>query len=222
VTTTPGRVDRPLPRGQHALPREVVASAQRRRMLDGVVEAVGEKGYPATTVADVIARAGVSRSTFYEHFSDKEECFLEAYEDSARTHFERVVAAGASASDDPFERFRAAVRAYLDALAEQPDYARTFTVEIAAAGPGAREPRRRIQLRYVDLIRAWHTEMRRQRPDLPPVPDEVFEATVTAANQLVAERIQEGEAARLPELERLVVYTYLALLGLHEEARAAL
>jgi AcrR family transcriptional regulator len=222
MTREPVDVSRPLPRGQHALPPAVVAKQQRRRMFDGMVQAVAEKGYPATTVADVIARAGVSRSTFYEHFSDKEDCFLAAYAEGAKELFDRVLAEGAAAPDDPFARFRAAIRAYLEGLAERPDYTRTFLVEIFAAGSKARERRRKTQRRYTDLIRAWHTEMRRLRPELPPVPDEVFEAAVTAGNQLVADGMRKLGAARLPELEPVVVYTYLSLLGLHEEARAAL
>src|SRR3954449_330700 len=96
---------RGLPRGQHALPRHVVVVAQKRRMHEGVVRAVAEKGYPATTVTDIIGNAGVSRSTFYEHFSDKEDCFLSAYDEGAEVHFQQVVRAGVRAPDDPFARF---------------------------------------------------------------------------------------------------------------------
>jgi hypothetical protein len=71
-------------------------------------------------------------------------------------------------------------------------------------------------------MRAWHTAMRKLRPALPPLPDEVFATAVTAGNELIAERIREGGADRLHELEGLIVYTYLALMGLHAEARAAL
>jgi AcrR family transcriptional regulator len=222
MTSEPIQTRRSLPRGQHALPREVVAEVQRARILDGIVRAVAEKGYAAATVADAIKIAGVSRSTFYEYFSDKEDCFLAAYEQGAVQHFQRVVDAGAGASDDPFERFRASIRAYLEGLAEDPEYAHTFLVEILAAGPRAREYRRRAHRRYEDLIRAWHAQMQRQRPELRPLPDEVFEAAVTAGNELVAEPLREGGAGRLPGLERLIVYTYFALLGLHDEARAVL
>src|SRR5207249_11332900 len=64
----PDSVDTPLPRvlprGPHGLAREVVQASQRARMLDAMAEAVAEKGYGAVSVADVIARAGVSRKTF--------------------------------------------------------------------------------------------------------------------------------------------------------------
>ena len=73
-----------LPRGPHRLAREEVLASQRGRMLAAIAEAVAEKGYAATTVADVVGRAGVSRKTFYEHFADKEECFLAAWDAGRR------------------------------------------------------------------------------------------------------------------------------------------
>jgi AcrR family transcriptional regulator len=218
----PREKPRPLPRGQHALPREVVSDAQRRRIFESVVRAVAQKGYAATTVSDVIALAGVSRSTFYQLFSDKEDCYLAAYDDGAEAMFQAVVESGAAASDDPFDRFRASIAAYLEALADTPEYGTTFTIEILAAGPVAREHRERAQHQYVELMKAWHNAMRRDRPELPPLPDEVFATAVTAGNELIAERIRAEGAEGLRELEGLIVYTYLALMGLPEEARAAL
>ena len=69
-----------LPSGRHGLTRDVVVASQRTRLVDAMAQIVAEKGYPATTVADVVERAGVSRRTFYEQFADKEACFLAAYD----------------------------------------------------------------------------------------------------------------------------------------------
>ena len=68
---------RPLPRRPRGLTRDEVLASQRGRMIAAMAETVAAKGYAATTVADVVARAGVSRKTFYEHFADREECFLD-------------------------------------------------------------------------------------------------------------------------------------------------
>src|ERR687889_66607 len=78
--TAPRSLDRPLPRGRNAAPREVVRESQRGRLLGAMAACVGESGYADVSVADVIARAGVSRKTFYEHFDNKLECFLAAYD----------------------------------------------------------------------------------------------------------------------------------------------
>ena len=71
---------RVLPRGRYAAPRAVVAESQRERLLVAMADATAAKGYANVAVADVIERAGVSRRSFYEHFANKEECFLAAYD----------------------------------------------------------------------------------------------------------------------------------------------
>ena len=78
------------PRGRHRLPPEVVARSQRERLLEAAVRVVAAKGYAATTVGDLTKEAGVSRTTFYELFEDKEACFLAAYDNAV----EALVAPG--------------------------------------------------------------------------------------------------------------------------------
>ena len=73
-------VDGPLPSGRHSLTRDAVLASQRGRLLDAMAEAVAEHSYGATTIAHVVSHAGVSRKTFYEHFRDKEHCFLAMYD----------------------------------------------------------------------------------------------------------------------------------------------
>src|SRR5258707_2850574 len=89
----------PLPRGRHAAPPEVVWESQRGRMLEAMALAVAEKGYAATAVADVIARAGVSRKTFYEHFANREACFLAAYDAGVEALLAAIDEAIAAAPD---------------------------------------------------------------------------------------------------------------------------
>src|ERR687887_842834 len=88
----------PLPRGPHGLPRDVVVKSQRSRMLGALVEVVAEKGYAATTVADIIGRAGVSRTTFYQQFKDKEDCFLVAHQRGGEGERRKVIEAGEAGS----------------------------------------------------------------------------------------------------------------------------
>src|SRR4051812_31599343 len=143
-----------LPRGRHAAPREVVRESQRGRMLAAMAGAVGEKGYGAVAVADVIARARVSRKTFYEHFRDKEECFLAAYDAGVEVMLDTIAAAGRD-EDDLVRRARARIRAYLQTLAAEPAFARTFLIEITAAGPRALERRRAVHDRFAELSREF-------------------------------------------------------------------
>jgi AcrR family transcriptional regulator len=70
----------PLPRGRHGLSREAVEGSQRTRLLRAMVDVMADKGYAGTSVADILRRARVSRETFYELFSSKEDCFMSAFE----------------------------------------------------------------------------------------------------------------------------------------------
>ena len=77
---TPDTAPARLPRGRHGLSREEVVESQRGRLLRAMADAVADKGYAETSVAEVIARAGVSRETFYEQFSSKEDCFHDTFD----------------------------------------------------------------------------------------------------------------------------------------------
>jgi AcrR family transcriptional regulator len=210
----PLRLPRALPRGHHRLARDVVLLSQRSRLLEAIVAAVAEKGWPATTVADVTARAGVSRATFYEQFSDREDCFLAAYEAGARVHFDHVVAAGRGPGD-ALERLRAAVHAYLEVLAAEPAWARTFILEIVAAGPRALASRLAVHRRYAGVLRDWHEYVRAQDGRVAALPEEFFVAAVGAINELVTDRVRRDETHRLAELGPVLTRVLTSLLGAH-------
>jgi AcrR family transcriptional regulator len=202
-----------LPRGPHGLPRDVVERAQRSRLEAALVDAVSSKGYVATTVADIIAGAGVSRTTFYQQFKDKEDCFLAAYQRGGEAQLGRVVEAVESA-DDPLERLKRNLHAYLTALVEYPACARAFLLEVAAAGPRAMAIREGIKRRYVDLLRQLYDGFRERSPELAELPVEVFQAAVAAVDDLVVRCLLEGDVAELRRLEPTAVYVELALFGL--------
>ncbi|MBO0804409.1 MAG: TetR/AcrR family transcriptional regulator [Nocardiopsaceae bacterium] len=121
-----------------------------------MAEAMAEKGYAATSVGDVLNRAGVSRRAFYQVFGSKLDCFLAAFDGARDILIERIregaMAASADragetgqaggigragAANDPVGRFEAAITAYLSALAGELAFARLFLVESYAAGPEA-------------------------------------------------------------------------------------
>jgi AcrR family transcriptional regulator len=207
-----GAVPRPLPRGPHNLARNDVLASQRQRMLDAMAETVAVKGYAGTTVGDVVAGAGVSRKTFYEHFRDKEECFLAAFDSGVEVLLDAI----ASAQPDEPTRMslvRARVRAYLRTLAARPAFARTFLIEVFAAGPRALDRRQRVLTRFEEFLQSLHAEARREFPDLPEVADVVWVAAVGALNEVVTQRVRVGRTEELPELEDALVEIQAALLG---------
>ena len=205
-------IPRRLPRGSHGLDRELVAASQRTRLLDAVGRAVADKGYSGATIDDIVRAAGVSKMTFYQHFRDKEDCFVAAYEAAGEELFERVRAAN-TRPEGWLERTAAGIRAYLTWLAGDPALARAFLIEVAAAGPRAAECRERVRDRYAELMRELQDEARADIPSLPRLPAEIFHALVAAVDDLVVGRIRESGAEDLPRLEPILLHLEVALLA---------
>jgi AcrR family transcriptional regulator len=195
-----------LPRGRHAAPREVVWESQRDRMLAAIAAAVAEKGYARTAVADVLERAGVSRKTFYEHFANKEACFLAAYDAGVELILGAIAAATAAAGDDLVARAREGTRTYLELLAANPDFARTFLVEVLGAGPEALARRTAVHVRFAQQMELAFVGAGRPDPY-------VFRACVGAIHELVTDRLLAEGAAALPTLLDELLQIQLRLVG---------
>jgi AcrR family transcriptional regulator len=177
------------------LPPAEVAANQRERLFAAMVAVVDEKGFEATTVADLIALSGVSRTTFYEHFDDKRDCFVAAVESLVDSTMElaarRFAAAGSMET-----RARALLDTYVELVVSQPAASRMFFVESYAAGPGAVNTIWRAIEGFESLIA--------EIPELGEVPDEMRKAVIGALYLMVHSRLyrrQEGELTALaPQL----------------------
>ncbi len=179
-----------------------------------MVEIVAEKGYAAATVGEVVTRARVSRSSFYAQFSDKEGCFVEASAEGRSRLFVRVrkAARGVSLKSPPELRLRAALRAYLCCLRDEPALATVLYVEwlgVRSRGVPRLEGGRDD---FAAMTAAWHARARRRHPGWPEVPPRVFVALIGATEELVREQVWGGHIERLPELEEVVVAVHLRLL----------
>jgi AcrR family transcriptional regulator len=160
------------------------ADAVRLDLTSGLAAAVAEKGYAASTIADIVAHARVSKRTFYEHFADKEECLMALYGQASDSLLEVVRSAGRP--DQPWrERVHEGVAAYLAALEAQPTVARTLLVEAQAAGPRAYRLRQETQRRFAKGLVALVEEVRPANPELAPLPVELAIAVVGGVNELL-------------------------------------
>ena len=204
-----------LPSGRHGLTREAVMASQRARLVEAMAHVVAEKGYAATTVADVVERAGVSRRTFYEQFTDKEGCFLAAYDAGLAAVLARIgQTAGAAAPPGGWrERARAGVVGFLDLLVAEPAFARALQVEILTAGPAALERRAGMLATFSAVWRGVYEAARAEDPARPPLPDEVFAVLTAGIEELVRACLRTRGAAALPELADPILRTVFAVFG---------
>ena len=124
-----------LPRGRHGLSREFIAENQRQRLLAAIAGSLDEHGYDRATVAAVSGRAGVSKSDFYRHFANKDECFFAAYDQSVEWLRGEVLEACAGRAEWA-GGVCAGLSAALCGLAAEPAKANLLLVEGLRAGPG--------------------------------------------------------------------------------------
>lgn len=133
-----------FPSGVRRLPADLIKAVQRERLIVAMLNAVAELGYLGTNVQDVIDRAGVSRPTFYEHFSNKEDCFLAAFDTSAERLVRKMRLAVNKGGEVWRDRVRYGLEALLRLAAREPEIARAMVVEARAASAAA--VNRRVEL----------------------------------------------------------------------------
>jgi AcrR family transcriptional regulator len=171
-------------------------------MRGAIVDLVAAHGYAGTTVGGIAAKAGVSRTTFYEHFESKEDCFRVAY-DAVCGEIVQAIAARAAGIEDKREQLRTGIEAYLDYGAEHPAAAATFIVEVHRAGPEALEQRSQVLKRFCEVLD-------QNSPDTPPA---ASMAAIVAIDAMAHDLIRRGKASEVPKLAADARYVAEKLLG---------
>jgi len=206
-----------LPAGRHGLPREFIVQNQRERIVTALVDTVAEHGYNATTVAKITKAAGVSRRTFYEHFADKEACFLAAYE-MVTDHIAASMRAAAESFDEWPQQVRAALATMLRFLAGEPELARLCMIEPVAAGGEIAARHRTSMQSLVEILKAGRPEHGGEHP----LPEATEEALVGGIVSLIVREISAGRGSELesllPDLAELTLAPYI---GAEEASRLA-
>ncbi|HEX5309362.1 MAG TPA: TetR/AcrR family transcriptional regulator [Solirubrobacteraceae bacterium] len=199
-TRPQGRRSRGLPRGPQALPPDQVAADQRERLYEAMIQAVNERGFVATTISDLVARAGVSRRSFYEHFENKEECLLATYD----ALIERLTTRLAESFDPEAEwtvQIDSFVRALFEASSDRPDAARLVSVEMGAAGPVGIER----WARDADRLAQFVSYICSRAPDGGRPPPALARAIVGALRTILYSRVRRERSSRSlkSELQKL-------------------
>lgn len=181
-----------------------------------MTEAVAEKGYANTVVADVVAWSGVSRATFYQMFRDKDDCFRAAFEAHAEL-VALVMTTGLEqlrqSSDTAIEKLDRILSLYLASLANAPALAQVFLVEVYAAGPKLIEQRKASLELFVDVVAATHEG---EDGLLGTRDDQRFAAEfiVAAVSSMVTNIVGLGDTEKLPDLHDKLMALARTLLNL--------
>jgi AcrR family transcriptional regulator len=211
------RMPHQLPSGRHGLPRSFVENNQRQRILRAVVEVASGTGYGGLTVRDVIERAGVSRRTFYEHFENKDQAFLAAY-DLVVSRLAVEVEASTTRGVSWSEKVGLGLNTFLDRLASDPALAHLCVVDILAAGP----PALAIRSGAMEAFRNFLHPGLNEGPEGLPIPALAAETAIGGAYEVVYSLVLQGRAAELPLLlPDLLQIVLLPFLGAHAAAAEA-
>ncbi len=194
---------------------------QRERILAAMTAAAAEEGYRRLSVQSVLERAGVSRPTFYEHFADKEDCFLAALDAAGERFYERISEA-AQIGADWRARLRSGIVELVSLVAEQPDAARMLIIEGRAASPSALDHRDALLDRFASCVaRTVGDEVSEPAAasGLTPV------GVIGGIESLLYSRLYRDElddlASLVPSLMYFAVLPYLGPEAAQEEMRAS-
>jgi AcrR family transcriptional regulator len=193
---------------------------KREKILVGILEEVGENGYDATSVRTILARTGLYRQAFYDHFPDKDACFQRAFE-AGVDRLETLAAAAAEGEKDWRGRLRAGLAAVLESLDAEPEIGRALVVEVHAAGPQPLRRRAEAMKKLTDFI-----DLARYEADLGSAPPEIASEGIAAGiHAIVHARLATGAKGGfrelLPEFMYFAVLPYFGAESAAEEMRAA-
>jgi AcrR family transcriptional regulator len=195
--------DGKFPSGVRKLPSDLVSAVQRERLIVAMLRAASELGYRETNVQDVIERAGVSRPTFYEHFANKEACFLAAFDATATRLSDRVAAATRKGGDNLRDRLRFGLETILHFAATERDAARTLIVEARAASAEAVMRRDDLLDHFADCIDA---QVRELLPGVPSYSPVTAAGIVGGIEALLYSRLNKGELEDFDSLLPSMMY----------------
>lgn len=182
----------------------------RLRLLDGLATSIGERGYRASTVADIVRHARTSKRTFYGQFASKEECFLELL----RTDIERLgekIAAAVDPEADWHRQIRQAVEAYVGHIESRPAITLSWIRELPSLGGVERPVRRRGQQLLSDLLIGLSASPGFRRAELPPLTAPLAVILLGGLRELTAVAVEDGRPVR--EIVEPAVDASVALLG---------
>lgn len=176
--------------------------SKREQILDGMLDAVGEVGYEATSVRTVLDRTNLYRQAFYDHFSSKEDCYLQAYDAGIR-RIEAGLRAAAAGDTAWTGQLRAGMGAFLDFLDTEPNVGRALIVEVHPAGGEALAKRAAAMRRAQEFLERGRSASSANGSDPPQLAPE---AIASGIHMIVHSRLAAGEPGGFRELLGELMY----------------
>lgn len=165
-----------------------------------MVEAVARHGYAGTTLRELVGLAGVSRSTFYQHFESKQDCFLSTFDEIVTILSKRV--GEAYRTDGDFRgRLVTALRAFMDLAVEEPAAARLAAVESLTLGAAGVAHRERASEGFEALVQQSFDHS----PSRQAVSPVTVRAIVAGIRGVAYRRLRTGRPEDLPNLVETLV-----------------
>ncbi len=193
-------------------------TGKRERILQGMLESVGSKGYERTSVQDVLDSAGLYRQAFYDYFEDKEDCYLQAI-DAGSAWVELAMREAAAGEEAGWRnQLRGALAGLLRFLDEEPAVGRALLVEVHAAGPRAVEKRMEAMERAVVMMDLAREESSSVAPAISA--EAIVAGMLAVLHTRLAAQQTEGFVRLLPELMYLAVLPYFGADAAAAEMRA--
>lgn len=201
-----------LPKGRHKLSRAQVATSQRTRLLQATVELGVKRGFTSLTLTDLVRRAHVARSTFYEHFADKQQCFLATFDYAADRVLEAVLALQPLRADEMAAPVDAHIARLLQLCLQEPGLVRLVATDAEVLGSEATVRQRAIRNRLADGLVALRDFLRRDDPRLAPISHVRALAIVGAVTEVLQHTFYSSGIAAIPSLQPELSTLVLALL----------
>jgi AcrR family transcriptional regulator len=185
-----------------SVPQDIGVQTQRHRILEAMAKSCAEKTFSATTIADIVSHASISRGTFYKHFTNKQDCFYAAADTFLLELQSAAAIAYARSADLPTEMVCGVISAVLETLAAKPEQARLLLVEAPLVDP-------EIVRRYRNFVMGALEKQLRAGGMIGHGKADP-EIAFGRAKVLIADYVAAGQVEQLPEL--LPELVYIALL----------
>lgn len=208
AVTTAQTADRDEPRA--AAPAGTPANPFRQRLLDALAESIAQDGYRATTVADIVRRARTSRRTFYEHFADKEACFIALLTD-ASTDVIRRISAAVDSEAPPETQIRQAITAWIEAADSRPALMLSWIRDSPTLGTKTRLLQRDLQEAFVALLQELTDTEQLRAAGIGPVPRQMAIVLLGGLRELIAVTVEDG--GPMSDIRDTALRASLALLN---------